>query len=196
MNNYDGSKDKPKRRTHQSPIDFVIPLQLEEITHAVEQRLLNSTTVRIAILPKVDAEQPEFEINLFQPLEVPLPPNARWARRWHNRDELISARGYMQRWEGTLTRFQGTAAMPYIDHYVLMCIGLSYLNLTALLLISPKLPVLEANIGLVSVLVVPLPVVVGSFYYQLRKVVNRRRLSNAVKQALVEVYSGHTQRQA
>jgi hypothetical protein len=80
---------KAKRRTRQSPFDFVVPLQVEECAYRC-QHLPSTLPVKITLTTNT------------QPMEFR-------AVYYEEKQPVIDAVGKVQRWEGTSTRFKGSA---------------------------------------------------------------------------------------
>jgi hypothetical protein len=85
----DDLKEKTKHRTRQSPIDFVVPMQLEACVHVIEER--KSRYPLYLNIPEHDRDGARFTGRLVASGEV-----------------VATARGTLRRWQGTSTRFQGT----------------------------------------------------------------------------------------
>ncbi|HEX2622695.1 MAG TPA: hypothetical protein VHL11_21190 [Phototrophicaceae bacterium] len=93
MKQIDNFKEKPKRQGWQSssPIDFVVPLQLEECMYRIKQ-LPPRDTFRFVLWNTDNADVEKFWLTC-------------------DLDQKTSAKikGTLKRWEGTHTRFEGKA---------------------------------------------------------------------------------------
>jgi hypothetical protein len=113
----DTLKDKPKHRTRQSTIDFVIPMQLEEILlHTAKQ----SPEINISTVSK-DDDTASFIAKIY--------------RRGSLWMEIV---GTMRRWEGTSTRIEGTITATGVQglHPKLILPAFSIVIFPALYLLS------------------------------------------------------------
>jgi hypothetical protein len=81
--------EKPKHRTRQSPIDFVVPMQLEACVHQIGQGKQSNKSLMFQITSQ--GEDDGAFTALLQ-----------------EGDMIVEAQGTVRRWQGTSTRFEGT----------------------------------------------------------------------------------------
>jgi hypothetical protein len=97
-------KEKPKHQGRTSPVDFVIPLQLEECIYRLENTPA-SKHLQLTTHLGENLDEPELSI-LFRT----------------EGSNQIKAQGKLRRWEGTSTRFEGqfTASAWYPSVFILL----------------------------------------------------------------------------
>jgi hypothetical protein len=119
-------KEKSKQQTPQSTIDFIIPMQLEEVIHLANRppNLLRSLDVHIP--QRLDADHAELVATFYE---------IRRGRR--SQQVALYATGILYRWQGTSTRFRGTFTsrdgLPSLGYSILA------IALTLLLLVLSSL---------------------------------------------------------
>ncbi|HEX2622691.1 MAG TPA: hypothetical protein VHL11_21170 [Phototrophicaceae bacterium] len=85
----DEIKEKPKGRKREFPINFVLPLQLEECLYHIENTP-GSKQIKLVIQSGDNPDEPEVTV-IFRKTD----------------SSPITAQGKLRRWEGTSTRFSG-----------------------------------------------------------------------------------------
>jgi hypothetical protein len=90
----DNTKKKSKERTRQSPINFVVPMQLEECMYRLENVERASMEVEIKHYKHLDKDYADFFIKTHS-----------------NGATVMKVSGTLKRWEGVSTQFDGKMQM-------------------------------------------------------------------------------------